>query len=431
MCIVVKDAIITNMKKNKRYKSTSLRDKRSIVRALNTFSQQYEYILCEAYEIDLNKESVVFNYEDNKSGYYSNIVYSATEASIDLADTELIIQAIDNLMSINRKLELKNKLKETVYKRDFQGKNTFFNTKSIELSIAQIEEHVKDENFAYRLYNQLKNRIMFYRSGVYSDNSRSASVKGKKLFTKATNSIQIFEKQLKYVLENLFLFTEEIKSKVEELKQSMNKEKHHIYYDSDVTPTEDSSSLFHPIDEEAYYDADNKNKQASMTTQMIHREMYGLYDEDLYREYYDLAYNYDETVDNVLDEVIELYELLLKKEEVLDGVKKANKNINNRYIKFFNELEDYKGQFLQILRFETDIDMFKDMEKLLGYTLSNKQLVNLQSKIKEYAPSHYKKLKDIPDYILEELIHSYGIGSSLQELIYACYFKSPPPDINF
>ncbi|MEA2017836.1 MAG: hypothetical protein U9N59_05250, partial [Campylobacterota bacterium] len=92
----------------KRYSFTKVRDKRSVVRTLNTFINQYEYVFCDSKEIDLNIEPMVLSYKDKKIDIDNkNIVFCKNEAEIDLKNTTLICEAVDSLLSINKKEKLK------------------------------------------------------------------------------------------------------------------------------------------------------------------------------------------------------------------------------------------------------------------------------------------------------------------------------------
>ena len=191
MCIVINYGIINYGKEEKvntnRYKTTSCSDKRSIVRALNTFNKQYEFITCDKMDIDLNIESMTLFYY-NKPTSKKNIIYYKQQAEIDLKDTDLIIETINNLISINRKEDLKKALIRAVKDRQFKDKNRSnpFFTSSI-ISISQLNEIVRDEEFDIKLYNQIKNRILFDRTGRYSKNNTQSTIK-KKLKTKPTSN---------------------------------------------------------------------------------------------------------------------------------------------------------------------------------------------------------------------------------------------------
>jgi hypothetical protein len=133
--------------KKKQYKETKVKDKRSIVRSLNTFSTQYEYIYCDNYlkgKIDLSEDRITLYFSNTLFSFVTNIIYSRKDAFIELTKYDNIIGAIDNLISINRKLELKDALKRIVndtivkeiHSNTMKEKSSmFFNYKSKDIGI--------------------------------------------------------------------------------------------------------------------------------------------------------------------------------------------------------------------------------------------------------------------------------------------------------
>jgi len=276
------------MKKEKRYNFTKIRDKRSIVRAMNTFKKQASFILCDSNEIDLNIEPMVLYYQDEITQFdKSNIVYSMDEVNIYLRDTELILDTIDNLLSINTKNKLKQELKKLVKSRVLNGLNVFLTNEK--LSIIQINSIVDNEPYSKRLFNQIKNRILFFRSGVYSTQyAKSKVIKGSKVITtNPTSHIKILEKKLNYVLKNKYLLEDEIVEKYDELQRQYDKYTNDENFNQEFIPTEHNTSLYHPIDESEYSDEENNDnvRESNMTEAMIAHGEYGFYDKEFFDEY--------------------------------------------------------------------------------------------------------------------------------------------------
>lgn len=345
----------------KRYKTTSIRDKRSIVRALNTFSKQYEYIFCDDLTVDLNYEPVRYYYKDETSEYFkNNVVYSKIEAKIDIKNTELILETIDNLISLNRKEDLKERLKETVLERDNNGSNSFLIHQDISLN--QIEDIVDNEEFAKRILSQIENRVIFRRTGVYSLNNGNSSIKSRILMTIPTNQIDILIKELEYIIDGLHLFEEDmsdlskIKNEYEELKNLIDQDKENLgFYLADI-PDENNTSLYHPIDEKSY---DESGNESHLTTQQVYQKKYGMYDEELYSKYENIRNEYEENtelirdyqddVDNVLSLINDISKYYTLEDKTFKQIDSVNDDLYEKYETFFEELDEYKEEFESLL----------------------------------------------------------------------------------
>lgn len=305
-----------NTKKTRKVTRTKCRDKRSIVRTLNNFSNKYQYIKCHQQKIDLAIEPMELLYSDNELDFTinaknksnvsikererferelrfmeslkRNIIFSKSNSQIDSKNTNLILEAIDNLLSINRKENLKKALKAIVESRENQinSENNFLINKK--LSILQIDNILNNEKFSKKLFSQIKNRVIFRKTGIYSDKLNPSSVGKSKVIRPAPASfIELSLEKIKYIAENLKLYDIEKIKIVEEKLFKLNKEKNHKLFNSDYTKTDpNSTSYYHPIDEEEYKESIGEFKRSNMTEAMIHKEEHGLYDKELWDEYY-------------------------------------------------------------------------------------------------------------------------------------------------
>lgn len=453
------------MKKEKdssknRYKMTSCRDKRSIVRSLNTFSNQYENIICKQEEIDLNIKPMTLLYEDETQS--DNIIFNKSDANIDMKNTDLILNAIDNLISINRKIDLKEKLKDAVKARSFNETNGFLTDEGI--SISQIEQIVNNEKFAKRLFNQIKNRVIFYRAGIYSTNDEVTTVKNK-IKIQHTNLGNISKKEFDFTISNLWLFDADIIARVEEVNSAVSTDTRNKYFNPDYVPNSCNSSYFHPIDEEAYNDEDAtyESRRNAMTEAMIHREDYGMYDEDIYKDYntYVSTYEYDiqqveeyienflniyeEDKDNVIKisnkikEILEVsdlegYDMFLEylnldnKDEIIKAKQELLQyfpefNLLNKFftMKFLmDNIKEYKNKFSNILARDEKIDMEVPLEICEDIDISYKkyiEFIDLQNfMVNNCGVNNLKELRKIGDYMLVEIDNRYRLNVSENEI---------------
>ncbi|MEA2017530.1 MAG: hypothetical protein U9N59_03695 [Campylobacterota bacterium] len=380
-----------------RYKTSSCSDKRSIVRALNTFSKQYNFIICNKLKIDLNIESMTLQYEDKSTS--DNIIYSKSEADISLKNTKTIIEAINNLISINRKKELKESLIKAVEDRQFEdnSKSNPFFTSSI-ISKHQIVEIVDNEDFAIRLYNQIKNRIIFDRAGIYSKNGSQSTIKNK-IKTNPTNISDILDTELDFVLNNLWLFDNETIEKVDDINSEMDDEISHEHYNDEYAPNEDNTSYFHPIDEVEYNDPDAtyESRRSQMTEAMLQQEDHGLYDQELHFEYNSLVATYEE--DTSL--VIHYIEILLSYAEIESTLEQELSDINDYALYDFNEYKDEtveykKTQLKNKLLFEyektSSLNEYLEFEPIIKKIQIKKPL--FENILKKYNGDDYIEYED-------------------------------------
>jgi len=425
-------------KKRKKRKDTQLtmtrcRDKRSIVRALNTFSKQKKYIKCDDTEVDLSIKPMTLLYSDEKYdsvfvkkkkknenkvidehakqrieqeeryklGSKTNIIFSKEEAFIDLQDTEIILETIDNLISLDYRPEIKEKLKDIINERILRGQNIFLSAQRENLSLLEIENIVPTPRFAKTIYSQIKNRIMFNRSGVYSTKDEGSRVtKGKMLKINPTDDIGIKQKQLKLILSELWLLDEETIEKVAELKNGINQEKANEHFNIEHTDFVHNSTMFHPIDEAEFNDESNSKeaRRQTMPEAMLYREMYGLYDEELWSEYRELAEYYEERV-SLLEEsifdIIDCIESQANREDKLE----QNEYIKELIFEYRNEKIPFKKNELKkqlSLEFE-DIEDFSTWHQYSELTASFKPY---EYQLNEYGI--YLTYKSYKEAMLEE-----------------------------
>ena len=376
------------MKKEKRYKTTSIRDKRSIVRTLNTFSKQYEYICCDDKFVDLDLEPVKYYYMDKENDYFKNsIVFSKSNAQIDSRDTKLILDAIDNMISINRQLDLKDELKNIVKNRELgNGVNTFLINK--DLSIDEIEKVVNDSKFAKKIFSQIENRVIFRGTGIYSSNNDSTTIKARQILPIPTNLIDSLNEQLEYVIDKLYLFEQEpidldaLQEQIDEAEEPINKDKRNKFFSQDDIPTEDNTSLYHPIDEQAFNETGSNNH---LTTQQILQNEEGMYNQENYDDYHELIEKYDDAenfnneyeadIEFLLDEItrfMEYYKIENRLFEKLDKYddyipKEMIFSLQENIMMFINDwakypIEDFRYFYENILDEDTKQDFMDEFE---------------------------------------------------------------------
>ena len=104
-----------------RYARTTVKEKRNMVRSLNTFFCQYDSAFIEdakmnaSGQIVFDKPIKIFFEETNlyKLGIFKNgsgMIYNKDVTLNELSDYNILINAVDDLISINRKLQYKKSL---------------------------------------------------------------------------------------------------------------------------------------------------------------------------------------------------------------------------------------------------------------------------------------------------------------------------------
>lgn len=249
------------MNKNRRYKHTKVRDKQPIIRSLNTFSKQYKYIYAEEIEVDLNLKPLNLYYKDDEVVNDLSKIYSRIDSEIDLQNYHLICEAIDSLFGIGS-TEWKEKLKKEIHPFGFDNTNYFLSDKFEDQAKYIISKYSANT----KIYNYIKNYIKYSHSGIYQLS------KTKRLKVKPIDTIESFEKRLKYLnaAKGLYLKTlQEIKEEYDQLQKILQAWEENPDFDSDALK-KDNTSYFHPIDD----------SEQSDTLSMIQRKESGLYDEE-------------------------------------------------------------------------------------------------------------------------------------------------------
>jgi hypothetical protein len=426
----------------KRYSFTKIRDKRSIVRALNTFKKQCNFIYCEKKEVDLNIEPMKLYYSDEivKNINYDkkvdtsendkmidaldkNIIYNKDVESIELQNTNLICDEIDNLLSINNKKDLKEELKICVKKRDIQGINNFFKNEA--LSLMQIEQIVESESFAKRIFSQLKNRISFKRSGVYSTKYAKSKIT-KMIELEPISHADVFEIKLDYVIDKLWLYESDTQEKYKKLKKQYVEYANDENFNRDFIPSSDNTSIYHPIDESEYNDESNRSevREANMTEAMIAHGQYGFYNQEFYDEYneYKTIYeeygeqirayiidllnylersNYEETLTRDLE--AELVEIFLQDEndyavDVLNQYNKSKQVFEKKELAIELQKLDIGQDLIQIYLYDFSLEkkiyQYKnDLNKIVNDDLNEDESDNIQNKIDEYTQIQFELME--------------------------------------
>lgn len=422
---------------------TRCRDKRSIVRALNNFSDQYDFIYCGQKEVNLAIEPIEFYYGDEAAtflfgispaiknqatgvcleGSYQNIIYSRIEEKINLYDTNFILKAIDNMISINRQKNIKDVLKEVVQSREVNGINHFFKNESIaikSISLALDDEKYNDA-FIKKLFSQIKNRIKYWRSGIYTNNDKPSNITAQKVIKAVpTSLLEIIYEQINFLMTNISILSFETKEDVKQARMVYERDSKHPEFDSTYTDFERNSSLFHPINEfDDEPDLKQCARESNMPLPLLYRERDGIYNEEDWNTYYEY-----EDFEIIRDELVEIMD------ELISYVNQKNtlhteiyKVFNDDEIKEFKDYEDHKTTVSK--------DYFKiyrsDLIKLL-YTKNKKRILlkkvsllqnyflceDVTSKLKRYH-------KDLDTYGFvfseEEFLEAYRIQ---KELFNAC-----------
>jgi hypothetical protein len=428
----------------KRYSFTKIRDKRSIVRALNTFKKQCNFIYCEKKEVDLNIEPMKLYYSDDiiKNINYNkkadtnendkmidaldkNIIYNKDVESIELQNTHLICDEIDNLLSINNKKDLKEELKICVQKRDMQGINRFFNNEA--LSLNQIEYIVESESFAKRIFSQLKNRISFKRSGIYSTKYAKSKIT-KVIELEPISHADVFEIKLDYVVDKLWLYESDTQEKYKKLKEQYEEYTNDENFNRDFIPSFDNTSIYHPIDESEYTDESNRSevREANMTEAMIAHRQYGLYDQEFYEEYNEYKTIYEEYEEQIRDYIIDLLDYL----EESNYEETLTRNIEAELVEIF--LQDENDYAVDVLnQYNKSKQVFEkkelaiELQKLdIGQDLIQIYLYDfsLEKKIYQYKNTFNKIVfgdveKDVNDNIQNKIDEYTQIQYELMDIL--------------
>ena len=397
------------MQKEKRYKKTSIRDKRSIVRALNTFSKQYNYICCDDSFVDLDFSPITYEYLDYQSNFLKDcIVYSKNEAEVDIRNTNLIIDVIDNMISINRKVDLKEHLKDLVRNSELDsGTNVFIIRKYT--SIENIEELVGDINFAKKIFSQIENRILFKNTGIYASNVNSATISSKQILPIPTNVISGLIKELNFVISRLYILEkgyidiEDIENEIEGLQTKLNVSRRSKDFSIDEIKSEENSSFNHPIDEAEYKESKN---EAHLTSQQINQDKHNFINEDEINKLKDLHNRKEKAL--IFNEEYET-DINLLTTQINDLVKYFK--VENR---LFEKLDEYKDRFLFIL---LKNEWYENIPK--------EMIFSFQKKIISYIEDGSYPIEDIQEFwnnnvneeLLEDLVKYFDMEEDVLDYV--------------
>ena len=233
--------ILANKKTFRRYGRTSVRDKRSLVRSLDSFTKQYKYAFIEKVSLNDKQEiefgklmGLSFSQESQKRigevGYGSSMIYSADVALNDLSTQETIANAIDNMISINKKYRYKEALKAILDEYSEQGVSTMFEQSNEENVIQQISKSFEcSMQYAKRIYQQLKNRVKYAYVGLYSVNEESTN-RINVLLPQYITPYDELKSKINFILKREWLFGDAILNELRARLSEIKKDKTDAYW---------------------------------------------------------------------------------------------------------------------------------------------------------------------------------------------------------
>lgn len=253
----------------RRYSKTTIRDKRSLIRSLNSFSKQYKYISIEHEKRDY-KDLIVFGKlmvlsfsQDTKriigkSMHGSRLIYSSDVSNNDLSSHETVLNSIDNLISINSKYEYKKALKSILEDYSSKGISSMLQDKYEDTVRKEIENRFKCSSiYAKKIYNQLKSRIKFKDAGLYSVNDADTN-KVHTLTPRLLTSYDILKSRLEYILRRDWLLDEPLLNELKSRLSKFNvKEDYYEEHKKDLTDVISSHFKIdiYKTDDDIYFDA--------------------------------------------------------------------------------------------------------------------------------------------------------------------------------
>ncbi|MEA2019203.1 MAG: hypothetical protein U9N59_12215, partial [Campylobacterota bacterium] len=248
---------------------------------------------------------------------------------------------------------------------------------------------VDNEKFAKRIFSQIKNRIIFHRSGIYSERYASSSVEKKLnkniIFPSQTSLNNILKKNLSFIINNFWLFEIDTIQRIKEVEETMSHEK----FNYDYMNTSNNSTLFHPIDENEYNDLENSDivRESAMTNAMIEHEKYGLYNKEIYEDYENLVKHYDENINQIkeyIKELIEYHQSYFRIKNIIYK-KLVNRNLEYQIDLIENYYENYNNT--------KEVFVKKDLTSQLLIEIPNLELLK-----------YYLKFDDILVYEIDNII---------------------------
>lgn len=199
------------MKDTKRYRSTTVKDKKNLQRTLNTFAEQYAYIAIE----ETNDHAYLFNFFDEFSNFLSpHIVFDKTISPLHLTETDKLLEA--NKQMFEHKIyqeHLARIIEEFIKRATINDKvietNVFFQEEKDSIILLLRDRLEKrsgkklSERFALKLYTTLKNKILFpvLYSANYSD-SKTYKVQPYSTIESIILEHYKYYKEYKWILES-------------------------------------------------------------------------------------------------------------------------------------------------------------------------------------------------------------------------------------
>ncbi len=160
----------------------------------------------------------------------SGMIYHKEVADNDLRDYKLLVQEVDDIISINRKQHYKQALKDIIghfchkaVTKD-EAFSRFFTASAQEEVCNMIQERTgASAAFAKRIYTQLYNRIRFRHAGIYTTNSDA-----KKLRPKFLSSYDVLRSKIEFVNRRKRWFDDDflwpLQAKLQSLKSDFEEE---------------------------------------------------------------------------------------------------------------------------------------------------------------------------------------------------------------
>lgn len=225
-----------NLNRNtfRRYSRTTVRDKRSLVRSLNSFTKQYCSAFIEKARLD-EEGKIIFGKpmglsfskdSDLDIGVLKNgsgLIYHCDTAENDLKTYQLAYSEVDNLISINKKFEYKNSLKSIIDSYSLDEITNFFQEISEDVVVNKIAQEFQcSAKYARRIYSQLKTRIKYRYVGIYSINDEITN-KINTLRPTFISGLKILESKIEYINKRKRLFESEILNKLQSMINDMKK----------------------------------------------------------------------------------------------------------------------------------------------------------------------------------------------------------------
>ncbi|MBU1216425.1 hypothetical protein KKB86_03425 [bacterium] len=158
----------------------------------------------------------------------SGLIFSEDIANNDISSYNLILEAIDNLISINTKYEYKTALKAILDDYSHNNVSYMLHENNEEAVIREISNKFDCSlPYAKKVYNQLKNRVNYRYVGLYSVNDDITN-KVNALTPIFLTSYDILKSRIEYLLRRQYMlyndFIEELRMRLYPFTQSEDEE---------------------------------------------------------------------------------------------------------------------------------------------------------------------------------------------------------------